>query len=267
MTGRLSGEVAIVTGGGRGFGRAMAQRLAREGAAVTVIARTRSELDETVRLIAGEGGRAFAATADVTDREATERAVAEAEAKFGPATILVNSTGRAHPYGPIGEFDPDEWWETQAVHVKAPLMAMSAVLPGMRARRKGHIVNIASRGGREVTAYLSAYCCGKAAEIRLTEHVAVENKDMGVFAFSIEPGTTWTAMAEETTTNPQVKKWLPWAIDFLNEIKRNDNPERVFGRCGDMIVALCSGKYDALTGRYLDPADDFDALLREQNGR
>jgi NAD(P)-dependent dehydrogenase (short-subunit alcohol dehydrogenase family) len=141
------------------------------------------------------------------------------------------------------------------------------VLPGMRARNRGHIVNIASRGGREVTPYLSAYCCGKAAEIRLTEHVAAENKDLGVFAFSIEPGTTITAMAHETMSNPQVKKWLPWAIDFLNEIERNDNPDAVFKRCGDMVVDLCSGKYDALTGAYLDPADDFDALLRERAGR
>lgn len=259
----LAGEVAIVTGGGRGFGRALAQRLAREGAPVTVMARTKPELDETVRLIEGEGGRAFAVTADATNSADVRRAFAAAENRFGPPTILINSTGRAHPYGPIGAMDGDEWWETQAVHVKAPLLCMGAVLPGMRERKHGHIVNIASRGGLDVQPYLSAYCCGKAAEIRLTQHVAAEGKEHNVFAWAIEPGTTITAMAHETMSNPDVKKWMPWAYDFLKEIERNDNPDAVFKKCGDMVVALCSGKYDALSGRYLDPSMDFDALLRE----
>ncbi len=261
--GALDGEVAIVTGGGRGFGREIARRLAREGAAVTVVARTRPALDETVASIAGEGGRAFATLADVTDRAQVNAAVAAAEKQFGPTTILINNAGHAHPYGPIGYADPDEWWATQAVHVRGPLLFMSAVVPGMAKRKKGYIVNVASRGGNEVTPYLSAYCCGKAAEIRLTEHVAAENRDHNVFAFAIEPGTTWTDMAIETTTNPDVKKWIPWAIDFLNDIKETGDADAVFTKCGDMVTALCSGKYDTLTGRYLDPAMDFDALLSE----
>lgn len=258
----LAGEVAIVTGGGRGFGRALAQRLAREGAAVTVVSRTRPELDETVALTAKEGGRAFATTADVTDRTEVERAVAEAEKHFGPTTILINSAGLGGPYGPIGVMDPDQWWASQAVHVKGPLLFMSAVLNGMRERKHGHIVNIASRGGNEVTSYFSAYGCGKAAQIRLTQHVAVENKDHGVFAWAIEPGTTITAMAHETMSNPDVKKWLPRAIDFLKEVERTVDAAAVFNKCGDMVVALCSGKYDALSGQFLDPSSDFDALLK-----
>ena len=260
---RLSGDIAIVTGGGRGFGREIARRLAREGAAVTVVARTRPSLDETVALIAGEGGRAFATLADVTDRAQVNAAVAVAEKHFGPTTILINNAGHAHPYGPIGYADPDEWWATQAVHVRGPLLFMSAALPGMRERKQGHIVNVVSRGANEVTPYLSAYCCGKAAELRLTQHVAAENKEHNVFVFGIEPGTTFTDMATETTTNPDVKKWMPWAVDFLNEIKRTVDPQAVFQRCGDMVTDLCSGKYDALTGRYFDPAMDFDALLAE----
>ena len=267
MAGQLAGEVGIVTGGGRGFGEQIARRLAREGAAVTVVARGKAELDAVVRGIEAEGGKAFATTADVTDRAAVERAVAAAEARFGPTTLLVNNAGVDRPFGPIGEVDPDEWWAAHAIHVRGPLLFMGAVLAGMRARGKGHIVNIASRGGIEVTPNMSAYGVGKATEIRLTEHVAVESLGTGVAAFSIEPGTVITSMGEATLDNPEAHRWIPGGIAFLTMVRDAQRDPKVrdavFERCGDMVVGLLSGRYDALTGRYLDPADDFDALLAQ----
>ncbi len=265
MAGELAGEVAIVTGAGRGFGKEIAKRLAREGAAVTLVARNRAELDETAGEIAAAGGKAFAATADVTDRDGVERVVAAAEAHFGPATLLVNNAGLDRPFGPIGMIDPDEWWATHAIHVRGPLLFMSAVLPAMRARRKGHIVNIASLGGKEVTANMSAYCVGKATEIRLTEHVAAETRGDGVGVFAIEPGTAITSMGASTLANPEAQKWIPGGIAFLTAVQEAQRDpavrEAVFQRCGDMVVSLLSGRYDALSGSYLEPQDDFDALL------
>ncbi len=267
MTGQLAGDVAIVTGAGRGFGKEIALRLAREGAAVTLVSRNRAELDAVVTEIEIAGGRALAASADVVNRAAVEGAVKAAEAHFGPTTLLVNNAGVDRPFGPIGLVDPDEWWASHAIHVRGPLLFMSAVLPGMRARRRGRIVNIASRGGQEVTAHMSAYGVGKAAEIRLTDHVAVENADYGVAAFSIEPGTVITGMAEGTLNNPEAHKWIPGGIAFLTAVRdaQRDPAVRraVFDRCGDMVTDLLSGRYDALSGRYLEPQDDFDALIAQ----
>jgi NAD(P)-dependent dehydrogenase (short-subunit alcohol dehydrogenase family) len=260
----LQGQTAIVTGAGRGFGKAIAERLAAEGAAVGLVSRSPDQLEAVAAAIAEAGGRAIALPADVTKRADVARVVKTLEAQSGSIDILVNNAGLAGPFGPIGEMDPDEWWQAQAVHVRGPFLFMSAVLPGMRERKKGHIINIASLGGGMVQSYLSAYGVGKNTAIRLTEHVALENKDFGIGVFSIEPGTTITAMAESTINSPDAQKWLPDMIEILKNLKAaQPDSTPVFARCGDMVVALASGKYDRLSGRYLEPEDDFDALLRE----
>lgn len=265
MSGSLIGEIAIVTGGGRGFGEQIARRLAEEGAAVTVVSRNKAQLDNVVAQVAAGGGRAFAVAADVTDRTAVNAAITAAERKFGAATLLVNSAGVDRPFGPIGVADPDEWWDAHAVHVRGPLLFMSAVLPAMQARRKGCIVNVASRAGIEVTPNMSAYCVGKATEIRLTEHVAAEGRPHGITAFAIQPGTVITEMGAATLKNPDAQRWIPGGIEFLKSVQAEQRDpavrEAVFRRCCDMVVALASGRYDALSGRYLDVADDFEALL------
>ena len=266
MAGTLKGEVAIVTGGGRGFGERIARRLADEGASVTIVSRSKSQLDAVVAAIRTGGGEAFAVAAEATDRASVGAAVAAAEAKFGTTTLLVNSVGIDRPFGPIGSVDSDEWWSSHAIHVRAPLLFMSAVLPAMHARRKGCVVNVASRGGIEVTANMSSYCVSKATEIRLTEHVAAEGKPFGVVAFAIQPGTVITAMGEATLANPDAQRWIPGGIEYLKSVQAEQRDpavrEAVFRRCCDMVVSLASGRYDALSGRYLDPNDDFDALMR-----
>lgn len=265
--GELSGEVAIVTGAGRGFGRELALRIAREGAAVGVVSRNKAELDAVVAEIQQGGGKAFAAVADVTDRPAVEAAVTSIEAALGPVSLLVNNAGLDKPFGPIGYVDPDDWWATVAIHLRGPLLFMSAVLPGMQARGKGHIVNIASLGGKVVEPNMSAYAVGKAAEIRLTEHVGAENRGKGVGVFAIEPGTAITSMGESTLHNPEAQRWIPRGIEFLKRVQAEQKDpkvrEAVFRRCGDMVVSLLSGRYDVLTGRYLEPQEDFDVLAAE----
>ena len=113
----LAGEVALVTGGGRGFGRAIAMQLAEAGAAVGVIARSRDQIDEVAAAIESAGGRALAVPCDVTDRAQVADAVAAVSRRFGPVTFLVNNAGIAGPYGPIAETDPDAWWHAQKIHL------------------------------------------------------------------------------------------------------------------------------------------------------
>jgi NAD(P)-dependent dehydrogenase (short-subunit alcohol dehydrogenase family) len=261
VTAQLQGHVAIITGGGRGFGKAIATRLAAEGAAVTVTARTRSQLDSTVNAIAAAGGVALAAAADVTNREDVAGVVNVTVKRFGPVTLMINNAGIAGPFGPIGVVDPDEWWASQAIHVRGTLLFMSAVLPGMIKQRRGRIINIASRGGTEVTPNLSAYGVGKATQIRLTQHVAAEGREHGISAFAIEPGTVFTELAAGTIASPEAQRWLPGMLTALKEIKERDDPAVGLARCGQMCVDLASGRFDGLSGSYLRPQDDFAGLL------
>jgi NAD(P)-dependent dehydrogenase (short-subunit alcohol dehydrogenase family) len=260
MSGELSGQVALVTGAGRGFGKAIAKGLAAAGALVTVTARTTAQLDATVAEIKAAGGNAFAIPGDVTHRRDVERVVSMAQKHFGPATLLVNNAGVAGPYGPIGTVDPDEWWASQAVHLRAPFLYLTAVLPQMIERRAGRVIMVASLGGTRVEPSLSAYCIGKASEIRLTEQVHVEVKQYGISAFAIEPGTVYTDMAEATISSPEAQRWVPQMLEILKQIRDTEDPAAGFARCAKMCVALASGRYDSLSGRYLTVHDDLDAL-------
>jgi NAD(P)-dependent dehydrogenase (short-subunit alcohol dehydrogenase family) len=247
----LAGRTAIVTGGSSGLGRGIALGLARAGARVAVIARTRAALERVVAEIEADRGTALACVGDVTDRAAVESAVAKAARALGPVSILVNNAGLARPYGPIGVVDPDEWWSSHAIHVRGTLLCSSAVLPAMRERRQGCIVNVASRGGLVVGPSLSSYCVAKATVIRLTEHIDAEAKGDGVRAFVVQPGTIVTDMARESLGNPAAQKWVPFLLQDLERIIDKD-PEPDLQRLGGQVVALATGKYDELAGAYLD---------------
>lgn len=264
MSNELAGQVALVTGGGRGFGKAIAKAFAAAGAAVTVTARSTKQLDTTVAEIKAAGGKALAVPGDVTHRKDVERVVATVHRHFGATTLLVNNAGLASPFGPIGTIDPDEWWASQAVHVFGPFLFISRVLPDMIAKRAGRIINVASLGGTRVEPNLSAYCIGKASEIRLTEQVAAEVRQYGISAFAIEPGTVYTDMAEATISDASAQRYLPGMVAVLKQIKEQNDPAAGLARCAKMCLALASGRYDALSGRYLTPEDDFDALVRQK---
>jgi NAD(P)-dependent dehydrogenase (short-subunit alcohol dehydrogenase family) len=189
-------HVALVTGAGRGLGRAFALALAKNGMRVAVASRGRYELEATAASLCAAGTEAIAIPTDVTDAGAVRDMVAVAENKLGPIDLLINCAGVASPIGPTWESNCNDWWRNIEVNVRGPMLCSSAVIPGMIERRRGRIVNIASGAGSASFPYMSAYVTAKAALIRFTEVLADEVRRHGVSVFAIEPGTVGIALAQ-----------------------------------------------------------------------
>jgi NAD(P)-dependent dehydrogenase (short-subunit alcohol dehydrogenase family) len=254
----LQGQVAIVTGGGRGLGRAFAVALAHEGVRVAVVARSQDELDETVRLVERAGGVACAQVADVTDYDATARVLSAIQDIWGPIDLLVNNAGVAGPIGPAGEADPREWWRCIEVNLRGPVQWTQAVLPQMAQYRRGRIINVASGAGTVSIPYMSGYVTSKSALIRFTEVLAQEVVLDGIRVFAIEPGTVKTAMAMYALESPAGRRWIPWYRNIFEE-KLDVLPEYA----AELVVRIARGDLDALTGRYIARDDDLETILAQ----
>ncbi len=257
----LTGQVALVTGGGRGLGRVFAQALAAVGAAVAVAARSEHQLAETVSLIKAKNGQAIAVPFDVTDEPALERAEKVIQSRLGPVDLLVNNAGMWGPINPVWETDPEQWWRTMEVHVRGSFLCARAVLPGMIARQKGRIVNVVSNAGVFRWPTCSAYSVSKAALIKFTENLAAETKRQGVAVFAVNPGIvtiglTELAMNMEDSTESHAGRAAAWIRQEVEE-GRAVPPEQG----AQLIVSLASGAADMLTGRYLSVDDDLAALV------
>lgn len=252
----LVGQVAIVTGGGRGIGRAIALRLASAGAAVAAVARSPDQLAETIALIEEAGGRGIAVTADVTDQEDVERMAKEVERQLGPVDLLVNNAGHGGQIGPFWEVDPDEWWRCIAVNLRGPFLCARAVVPGMISRRRGRIINTASQAGIGLSPHLSAYAIGKTAVIRLNENIAAETKEHGISVFAIHPGGVRTAMMESAFLSDAARKWFPEIHDWMAK-GGGGTPEGA----ADLVALLASGTADVLSGCYVSIGDDVAEMV------
>jgi NAD(P)-dependent dehydrogenase (short-subunit alcohol dehydrogenase family) len=109
----------------------------------------------------------------------------------------------------LWEVDPEVWWTSQALHIRAPQLFIRALVPAMVAQRRGRVIIVSAVASRMVAPYLSAYCVGKLAQVRLVEELAAETRERGVSAFAIDPGFVFTAIAQETMTSPDALRWLP----------------------------------------------------------
>lgn len=256
----LNGQVAIVTGGGRGLGRAYALALAAAGAAVAVTARTAAEIESVAQAIEQNGGRALAIAADVTDQNTVTQMVTAVEQNLGPVDLLVNNAGVLRAIAPIAEIEADDWWREVEINVRGPFLCMQAVLPGMIARRRGRIINLASAAGLGPLVGGSAYCLSKAALIRLSEQLALETKEQGIAVFAIHPGTVRTPMNEHLHNSELVGQRVPWVQQWIRQLYV-DGQDTPIERSVNLVLQLASGKADGLSGCYLDVDADLDALI------
>lgn len=194
----LEGKVAIVTGGGRGIGRAIARRFATEGAAVLVAARTEREVSAVAAHIAQSGGRAAFVTGDVSQEADCAHIAAAAEAQLGRVSILVNNAGDYGPVKPIEEIATAEWDRVVAVHLRGAFLLTRLVLPGMYARASGVILNISSLSAKSAFSWGAPYAAAKAGMLGLTRVAAAEAARRGVRVNAICPGpVTETKMSQD----------------------------------------------------------------------
>ncbi len=257
----LEKQVALITGGGRGLGRAYAKALAQAGASVAITARSEQQLVETAQLIQQAGGRALPFAADVTDRRAVEQLVKEVEKQLGAIGLLINAAGSFTALGLAAEMDPDEWWREVEINVRGVYLCSRTALPRMIARGQGRIINVASAAGIQALDTVSAYGISKTAVIRLSECLANENREHNISVFAINPGTVRTPMSDYVVESAEVGRRAPGVQAWFRDLyeKGHDIP---IERSARLILQLAAGKFDALSGCYLYVEDDLDELVK-----
>ena len=250
----LAEKVAVITGGGRGIGRAIALKFAGEGAAVVVAARTKSEIEEVAEEIRQSGGPAAAVSADVADEKDCERLVREAASRFGSVDVLVNNAGEYGPVKPVEEIIPAEWDRVIAVHLRGAYLLTRLVLPGMYARGSGVILNISSLSAKSAFGWGSPYASAKAGMLGLTRVVAAEAARKGVRVNAICPGPV-----TETKMSRELGETLAERLDiskedqlkgFLNTILQGRG--QTASEIADAALFLCSERSSAITGQALN---------------
>lgn len=255
----LTGRVAVVTGGGRGIGAAVARGLAAAGARVVVSARSGGQLDGVVAEIVATGRDARAVVCDVTDPESVARLLGEAETELGPVEILVNNAGVSSS-APLRSVELAEWNRLMAVNATGTFLCTRAFLPGMVANGWGRVINVASVAGRAGAAYISAYAASKHAVIGFTRSVAAEVAAKGITVNALCPGYVETPMTDESVERIVAKTGLSQEealgrITAMNPQGRLIEPDEV----AFLAVALCDPRARGINGQAIGV--DGGALL------
>ena len=238
----LKDKTVIVTGAGTGIGRALAMEFARSGAKVVGCGRRKDKLDETVSLIAAEGGRAMAVSTDITDPSQVAEMVAAARREFGAIDVLFNNAGSFRSIGGVHEVDPAVWWNDVTVNLYGCLLLIREVLPEMISRNVGVIVNM--NGGRPVGG--TGYACGKAGMMELTRVLAEELKILSssVMVLSAGPGLVRTEMTELQANTEAGRQWIPSTKESFDtgNLRQPEDIARATMRMLAVATAASNGK-------------------------
>ncbi|MCH8946865.1 MAG: 3-oxoacyl-ACP reductase FabG [Acidobacteria bacterium] len=256
---KLKDRVAIITGSGRGIGRAIAERFAREGAAILLNSRTEKELQQTADAIQQAGGRAAFVVGNVAEETTPEMLIATARKQWGQVDILVNNAGIYGSVKPLTELTAQEWDRILAVNLRSAFLLTRAVLPAMVERRRGVILNISSISGKYAFGLSGAYAASKAGLLALTRTAAAEVGRQGVRVNALCPGPiAGTRMWDEL--GPALSEKMGISREELEDVVlgsilqgRRQTPEEVAAAA----VFLCSDDASAITGQAVNVDGGF----------
>ena len=246
----LSGRVALITGAGSGLGLAMARGLAEAGARVVLNGRNRDKLEAAAAPLKADGLHAETADFDVTDSQAVNAGVARIVLQFGAIDILVNNAGVQHR-APIEQFSDADWRRVLATNLDAPFFLARAVIPAMKTRRSGKIINIGSLMSSLARPTTVPYQVSKGGIAMLTRGLAVELAPHGIQVNAIAPGFFRTEMNTALTSNPEFSAW----VEKRTPAGRWALPEELAGTA----VFLASSAADFVTGQVLYVDGGFTA--------
>jgi len=241
--GELKGKVAIVTGAGRGIGRAVATRLAEAGADIIVADIDLESAKKTIEEIGEDCAKSMAIQVDVTQEKSVKAMVKMALEEFGKVDILINNAGIMFRTR-LQTISLEEWNSILQVNLTGPFLSTKAVLPFMKKNGYGRIVNVSSSAGRSASTLGGAhYTASKAGLLGFTRATAKEVASIGITVNAVCPGLIDTPMARDTTSKEELEKFIS---SF--PIKRIGLPEEI----GDLVVFLCSDKASYITGASID---------------
>lgn len=244
----LEGRGVVVTGGGRGIGRAVARRLAENGAAVVVTARSTDQIESVAEELRADGLQAHAVRCDVADEASVEAMAAAAIERLGTVDILVNNAGIATS-NPVKRLQLDDWNEIMAINATGTFLCTRAFLPGMLDRSWGRIINVASVAGLRGGRYIAAYVASKHAQIGFTRALAAEVASAGITANAICPGYVDTPMTDFSVANIVDKTGVSpeearARILSLSPQKRLIRPEEI----AHVALMLCGDDGEGING-------------------
>jgi 3-oxoacyl-[acyl-carrier protein] reductase len=239
-------RVALITGAGRGIGREIAERLARQGWELGLTARSADELAATADVVRRAGRRVVAVVGDVSQPQHVEGFCSAVEEGLGPVGVLVNNAAVSGEYAPTFGSVAEDWWHVLEINTRGPFLFCHRLVPGMIERGSGYVININSLDcSRPARVGSPAYSVSKTALRRFTEILALELEGTGVVAVDLSPGMVRTAMGGSRPDADQVppEAWLDPSV------------------AADKVEQILSGRYDALHGRFLHARDDLGAVM------
>ncbi len=259
----LSGKVALITGGGRGIGRATALALARHGATIAIAARSPAELEETAQLIRTADGEAYVFPIDLTDMHASLELIPTIARQLGTVSILVNNAGVVGPFGPTWTLDPQQWEEAMRVNLLAPFWLVHEAVPHMLNQPWGRIVNVSSGVSQNPQMRGGPYAASKAGLDTFTRQLGFELQGTNVTATSIYPGVVDTAMsasvrAQEPGVVGQVSQFMR-TLHAEGKMPTGDDPAR-------LITAIVLSADSSLNGQVVDLRSEQGQALANSLG-
>jgi len=245
----LEGRGAVVTGGGRGIGKAVARALATEGAAVVVSARSTKEIEAVAKELNGDGFSAHAVTCDVSDPASVSAMADEAVKLLGTVDVLVNNAGIALS-NPVKRLPLEEWNRIMAINATGTFLCTQAFIQGMIDRGWGRVVNVASVAGLRGGRYISAYCASKHAQIGFTRSLAAEVAELGITVNAICPGYVDTPMTEYSVERMVEKAGIS-AEEALEHILKLSPQHRLIRpeEIAHVAVMLCGKDGEGISGQ------------------